>query len=335
MTLAKGLASILVFALLFAGCSDDSGKSGGGSADHQGTAVQVPRPQVPPLLKYRFEQGRKSHCLHSTMIDVQTGMGPMTLGMVFDIGKEVVELTPEGAAKFTYTYDRVRMKSQNPMMGVAAEYDSESEDAERQAQNQAVIGGVALTGSILTLTQHPDGSITDLSGMDEVVKKMQDLVVDDPTGAMSMGMLNGMFSNEAWEILLELPGVVFPDESLKKGATWTQDSPVTLPMLGTLGMTTTYTFVGSEQKDKTTIATITSVAKLDPESLKTPEPDPADPIAAMLSQLKVSSGDLTGTATFDMEAGRLIKSESTLKLTMELMGMPMENTTQFKLEFVK
>ncbi len=335
MTLMKGLAPLLVLALLFAGCSDDSGESGGGgTADNQGTAVKVPETRTKPMLEYRFEQGHKSHYVFTMKNDTVTGMGPIALEMIFDVTVEVMEVTPTGAAKITYTYDRVRMKSQNPMMAVAAEYDSDSENAEAQARNPALIGGVALTGAVLTLTQHPDGSITDLSGMDAVVKKMQDSLVDDPAGAMDMGMLKDLFSNEGWKEFLELYSVIFPEKEPKEGATWTRDAPIPLLMLGKVGMTATYTFVKSEEKDETTIGTITSVAKLDAESYRAPEPDPADPMGAILSQLKVTSGDVIGTATFDMEAGRLIKNETDYKLTLELMGMPMENATSFTMEVV-
>ena len=45
------------------------------------------------------------------------------------------------------------------------------------------ISTVALSGAVLTLTRSPDGSITDLSGMDAVVEKLLETMGDSPAAA--------------------------------------------------------------------------------------------------------------------------------------------------------
>lgn len=312
----NALIPLLVLAVCIASCSKDSG---GGSTGE----IENARPA--PLLEYRFEPGRESHYVHTTKIALKSPMFNSDQEMIFDVKVKPVKPEADGAFQLTCTYDRVRMKGNNPMAGGTAEYDSAAEDAAEQAKNPIVMPAVVIEGAEVVMTQRSDGKITSLSGMDAVAEKMSTRISETPGAGMVAGMLKGMYSDEAWQKTLEALTVVFPAETLEPGATWDEESKFPIPGLGEFGMSTTYTYQGSDDTGTTTVANLTYVSKLALEGFKPPEADPNNPMAGMMASLKFTSGLVTGTITFDMEAGRTLTHESNARMGMEMMGMQMQN----------
>jgi len=317
---------MLILVLCFASCSDESGGGGAGKA-------KVVRPT--PLLKYRFEQGQETHYLQTMKAAQKSDMFNSSQEMIFDVIVKAVKPEADGACQFTCTYDRVRMKGNNPMAGGAAEYDSKAEDAATQAKNPVVIGAVAIEGAVIAMTQQADGRITSLSGMDAVGEKMTTMAAENPSAMMVALMLKNMYTDEAWKKNLESLSVIFPSETLEPGATWDDERKIPIPGLGEIGVSTTYTFKGSEDTGATTVATVTYVFTFDLDGFKPPEVDPGDPMAALLASLKLTSGGGTGALTFDMEAGRMMKSERDLQMGVEMMGMKMQNEMKMTYELVE
>jgi uncharacterized protein DUF6263 len=321
MKLATGLVPILVLLLLFTACG--SGTEGGGGG---GEELNVPETPSTPLLKYQFEKGEKLHYLYSTDQTLKMAMGDITQEMIFNITMDVNEVLPDGAGKMTYTYERARFKGTNPVMG-SAEYDSKAENAEEQAQNPMVISAAALDGAKLDLTRHPDGKISDLTGMTAVLGKILGTTGDDPNAQTTEGMLKEMFSDKAWAKTLEAAALIFEDETAEVGATWTIDRSITMPMMGEFKLNPTFTFDATEERDGVMVARISAASVLDQNSFTPAPADESNPMSAMLASMKISSGEWKGTFEFDMTNGVVLMNRSDLKMSLEMMGMQMDGNT--------
>ena len=109
--------------------------------------------------------------------------------------------------------------------------------------------------------------------------------------------------------MMQQASLTLPKDSIKKGTTWTKPVTTKTPF-GTMTITTTYTFQGSETRNKVSLEKIATKSEMFIENDKNAE-----------ISVKVKSADMQGTIYFDNQLGRLIDSTQTQKMVLEISAM--------------
>ncbi|MBW3542654.1 MAG: hypothetical protein KY476_20515 [Planctomycetes bacterium] len=219
-----------------------------------------------------------------------------TMDQTMNIGWHVKNVEADGSARIEQTVRRVRLTMKNPFLNV--EYDSDKPDEaadEGPAGNFKKIFG-ALVGKTFKLTMTPQGAIEDMElpeGIEEALPKAQ------PGFAAPL-------DKESLKRLSSQANIAFPAEPVKKGETWGDKADVKLPF-GTMVMDNQFTYLGPEERDGRTLQKIQLKPKI------TLAADPDSPV-----QIKLKSTDAKGTILFDNQLGRLVASEMTQKMEMDL-----------------
>jgi hypothetical protein len=170
--------------------------------------------------------------------------------------------------------------------------------------------GVApFLGEKFTVTMSRRGEITALQPSDKLAKLFQGN--KEEAGGMQGFSLQGVAK------LLQQPLILLPEDKVSEGSGW--EAQRDLPSaLGTLKQTLTYKFAGFGDQKEAKIARIELSGTI------------AAPKAAAPDAPKLKASELTGTAQFDSEAGRLVEmtARQTLELTTVYANTPLSVKTE-------
>jgi hypothetical protein len=157
-----------------------------------------------------------------------------------------------------------------------------------------------------------------MSGRGELSEiKVPQKLLDSLRQAGPEAAAGGMFSEEGLKNLISQSSLTLPDSSLDQGKSWTQQSKVPVPMIGTMVLDKTYTYMGLQPNDPAQ-RHITLDTKITLE-----------PAADANVAVKIKSQAAKGDFSFDAEAGRIVTSRvnDQLQMSLSVMGQEFEQTT--------
>ena len=164
----------------------------------------------------------------------------------------------------------------------------------------------ALIGSEFTLTLNTKtNKVTKVDGRDDFIKKL------GSANQQMEPLLKKILTDEALKQMADPTFGVTPDGPKKKDDTWTSTSILNLGPIGTYENKYTYKLVGTDEKTKAEKIEVTTEM-----TYKAPTGDDTGlPFKIKSADLKTKDKQTPGTILFDTVAGRLISSESKLKLS--------------------
>ena len=231
-----------------------------------------------------------------------------SLSQTVDLHWSVKSVLPDGVADMTQTIDRVRTKIQGP--GQTFEFDSDSGKPPEGPAAQ-VLGPMlkSLVGAEFSFRMNGRGELSEIKVPQKLLESLRQA---GPAAAAS-----SMFSEEGMKNLISQSNLTLPDSSLEPGKSWTQQSKVPFPMIGTMVLDKTYTYKGPDPKDPA-LRQITLETKI-----------MLEPAADSNVAVKIKSQEGKGDFSFDVEAGRIVASRVNDKVQMSLssMGRELERTT--------
>ena len=260
----------------------------------------VPKPAQPTgqkiTLKLNLPKGtvRKSASNVDMKMDIGIGDQPIAMNMVMgmEMGFDVQDVDTDGNHTVKLTYDRMKMKMDGP---VALEFDSAKKDGDF---NPLTAAFGALVGQSLTMKMTPQGKITEVTGADELAKKLGAAI---PGAEEQIKQQLKETENQVGQLVAN-----FPDKPVDNGDTWTAKmkmggaTPMTVDATYTLlDRTGEEALVGFDGKIEGALTgTMTGTMHID---LKTGWTNSAN------MKMKVSGKQ--GGATIDMDATTKITSE--------------------------
>jgi hypothetical protein len=168
----------------------------------------------------------------------------------------------------------------------------------------------SLKGQTFKLTLNAKGEVTKLEGYDEFMKKLGS--DNDATAKL----LKSFMSEDTLKASAAESFAFLPDKAVNKGDTWKRTQAVPLGPLGNLKGETTYTDKGPG-KDGQEITFEQTLAYSPPK-----EDDAGLPFKITKGEMKAEKA--SGTMVFDVSKGRLVRTDSTMKmkgsLTFEVAG---------------
>lgn len=251
------------------------------------------------LLRWKFTEGETLEVtVDQHTVTATTGAGKptgiditMQLRMAWTIGA----VAEDGSARMTQQFERfaVTMKSGT---AEAIEYDSDSESKPSGSAANIAAAVSPVIGAEFAVTMTNRGAIRDVKLSDAASEAFNS--VESPA-------LKQLFSAEGISRLLSQAAVEFPEAEVATNSEWAT-TLVTPSALGTLKQDRTYTLTTPEDINGKTLERINLSGRL---VIEAGEQAPSK--STLIDQ------ELTGTMLFDAEAGRLVSSQSTQKLTTE------------------
>ena len=276
-------------------------------------------------LRYRWTKGdalryRVTQQTTTTITGIP-GMDNLTIdqSIIQVVKMTVAEVAADGTATLNQSVESFKMNTMSPMF--SAGYDSDKPDAATDDLSARLKGVLApMIGQSYTVVMAPSGEVVKVEGISKLAEKMFSNMSADPAAA---GVLDGLKASLSDESMRSLMGQSFaqaPNRPLKIGESWTTEIVQSNPMLGgtiTSVKLTLKTVGGDDAKRVATIGLDSSV-KQDPAKPGSPNP------MGMTLQLSTGTGD--GEQTFDLAAGRLVRSTVRMNLPMSMSGQGPDGT---------
>lgn len=272
--------------------------------------------EEPVLLRYKLEKGATL----ITRAKSETKTSQTIMGTNYDttigqsaIGVDVVDqVDADGTAKIKTKVERLKSSAK---LGVAGDFEFDSQKTDR---DKASILGAALTplyerivGSELQLEVTPRGVVKSYTGYAQLVG---DLVKDNPLASQFAG--GG--SDDAAKLTAQGQWIVFPEKAIKTGENWEMPYEMDIPKLGLIKGKQTVTLLSLENRDGHVVAKLSSSADIAFDLN-------IDMGVAKVSG-KITTSNSTGSAEFDVTAGKLLKQNAELTLGGQL-SVVANNTT--------
>ena len=267
------------------------------------------------VLRYRVTQQT------TTTINGIPGMDNLTVeqSIIQVIKTTAGEVAADGTTTLSQSVESLKMNTTSPMF--SAGYDSEKPDAatdDLSARLKAVLA--PMIGQPYTVVMAPTGEVVKVDGLSKLAEKMFSNMPADP---MSAGMFDGLkasLSDDSMRSLLSQSFAQAPNRALKIGESWTAEVVQNNPMLGGTITSVKMTLKAVAGEDPKRVATIgiDSAVKQDPAKPASPNP------MGMTLQLSTGTGD--GEQTFDLSAGRLVRSVVNMNLPMSMSGQAPDGT---------
>ncbi len=197
---------------------------------------------------------------------------------------------------------------------VVIEYKYESMKVEGGPLVQQIAGQVQkLAGSVVTFTLSPTLQASRVEGFKEMLEK---LIGEDPTAKQ----IASMMSEDTFKQQIEGIFSFVPDKPVRIGDKWERKAAITLGPLGGFNTQNSYQYDGKETVNGKPSDKITGAMTL------TYVPPKEEAVGAF--PIKITKGDLKGETPrssywFDAAAGKLIRQQSTVKVSGTLTGTAM------------
>jgi len=252
-------------------------------------------------LRWKFQPGETLHYVMDQKTTTSVKGGPQdvksTMSQVIDLEWAVKEVGPDGLASLTQKITRVRTKIEAAFG--AFEFDSkEAKDPEGLIGASLVPLLRALVGAEFTFKMSPQGELTDVKVPDKILETLKKMGAAGGSG--------GMFSEEGMKNMVSESSLALPKGDLEKGKSWTKQTKIAMPPIGSMTLDKTYSYQGADTKDGKNLERIDLDTKVDIQ------PAPANNI-----EIKIQSQDGKGTFFFDNATGRIADSRVSEKLEMQ------------------
>jgi hypothetical protein len=256
-------------------------------------------------LRWKFKAGEKLHYImdqRSTTTATLPGGEQMrtTLTQTIEMTWTVKSVDPDGQAALTQTITRIR----DQLEGLVGSYTYDSKEG---GEPSSLIAAPkipvfkALLGAEVPFKMNARGETSDVRIPEALAKSLGEL-------GPAAGAAGVLFTEEGMKEMISRSGLVLPEEDLRAGKTWTQQSRNTSPA-GTLVMTSTYRYEGPAPNDGPDAVRIALQVNAE---IQPAEADAKENAGG----LKIRSQKSEGSYTFDNAAGHLLRSS--LKESIEV-----------------
>src|SRR5262245_32920332 len=281
-----------------------------------GALRAAPTPEENPL-RYKFKEGEKL----KYVLDQKMTMEMSILGMdvtiemtqVMDMTWAVDKVDKNGKATMTQTIGRVQMTMDTPMGKV--ELDSAKKEDPDDPIGKMIAPMIrAMAGAEITATMNPRGELRDIKLSEKFKKALKNV----PQGGGGFPGFGDMFSEEGMKQMMSQGGLILPEKEPKVKDTWANKVEQKSEM-GKMIVDSKYTYLGSttENDKKFDKIGIKGDLKIEPKE-------------DAQATIKLKSQDMEGTALFDRAAGRLVKTNATQNMTMDVSAMGQDITMKMK-----
>jgi hypothetical protein len=257
-------------------------------------------------LRYQFKEGDKPTYTMEQKMTMEMMIGAQaiktTMNQVMDFNWDIKSVDKDGKAQMTQTITRVKLTVDGPQG--KAEFDSKDNKEPTDPIGKLLAPALkTLVGAEIAMTMDPRGQPTDIKLSD----KFKEALKNNPA---AQGPQAEMLSEDGIKKMMTQSGLILPEGAVKMGANWTNKAEMKLGALGKMNINTQYNYDGPETKDGKTLQKIT----LKPDV--TLEADPNAPV-----KTSIKSQDSKGKALFDNKEGRLVETNLTQELVMEINAM--------------
>jgi len=212
-----------------------------------------------------------------------------TLTQTIDLSWVVKDVAADGTADASWTIDRMRTRIESAIGAFA--YDSKDEKVPEGPVAAALVPTLkVLVGAQFPFKINPQGELSDVQIPEKVAQVLRD------AGQAASGA-NTPFSEEGLKNMITQSSLALPADDLAVGETWSKQTKVPSPPVGTMTLDTTFTYLGPDPKEAN-IEKIGLATKLGVE----PQPDSN-------VKLVINSQEAKGEFSFDNAAGRVVNSE--------------------------
>jgi hypothetical protein len=270
----------------------------------------------PARLEYKWAIGDEArYRIVQTNSTTMTGIPQQPETIINHTLTQVVRQTVEsasedGGVRLRQTFESVHLQLEVPASN-RSETGGTGREAAAMASTMANTAMSAMVGESILISVSPTGLVTKVEGMSRLLEKMVAKLPASEGQQQSMDQLKAMMGDEPMRKMIERSFAVFPDTPVSPGESWTRETEVPLPFLGTMTATTTSTFKGMEVVDGSQMARLAMVVVMKPRA-GTPAP-PSGPFSGSVSDTKTEADVL-----FDATLGRLYKATTTMATTMTM-----------------
>ncbi len=250
-------------------------------------------------LRWKFQPGEvlRYQTNQTTTSKVKDGDGKeilQTLTLTIDLSWAVKAVDPSGSASLTQTIDRIRTTATMP-------FGKFSHDSKEAGDASSPAGPIfkMLVGSEIGFKMSPRGELSEIKLSEKLLATLKG--GDEPAGAQ------GQFSEAGLKNMLELMGIVLPEEAVDPGATWARKLAIPAGPDGqTRAADQTFTYAGPDPSGGGKAEAIELATRFEPIKA-----DPNVPVT-------IKSEEARGKYLFDNAGGRI--ESSTLTQHVELTG---------------
>jgi hypothetical protein len=262
-------------------------------------------------LRYKFKPGDQLQYELRQDMTMAMNVGGMNIDMqmnqTIDVSWNIRAVDQAGNAKMTQKFERVRFTMEGGPIGKIA-YDSKDGKDPEGPFGQAM-GPIlkAMAGSEFEMTMTPRGEIKDVNVPEKITDALKNL-----QGAAGFG---NMFTEERLKQMTGQAGLQLPVEAVAKGKTWSSTLAMKMPF-GKMTVNNLMTYEGPASREGKNLERVTIKPTVTLEG---------DGAAAI--DVKIKSQDTMGAAYFDNTAGRLVETNLTQNMEMEV-SVAGQNFTQ-------
>jgi hypothetical protein len=251
-------------------------------------------------LRWEFRKGKSYRYVLMQQIEASMKLQDKILKTkmtdISDVTWVVTDVTPDGSAEMTWTFDRMRSKLESPSGN--SEFDSSKKSSEPQVGPRATARTIAesIVGAPFAVVMTDRGDVTKVVVPEKVSAAIK-----------AAGPAGQTFSERGIKQLIGASAMLLPEKAVSAGTTWTQKRTIELAGVCTLETDTTYTDKG-EAPGMPHLRQIKGDVKL---QIRQPE-------HAQFT-VRVTSQDNASTLLFDTAAGQLSRSNGNQSMHLELL----------------
>lgn len=240
-------------------------------------------------LKYTVQQTMNTH------MEDGANAADTTMKQAMDMSWKVTDVTSDGNAKIDQQIDRVRLSMEGGVFGTGAEFDS----ADSGAPSNPIVKAMSdvfrqIIGQPFEVTMNTTGKVVEVEVPPALLKSLT---------ASGAGVSN-VLSEDALKQMMSQSSVTLPEGAVSRNQTWETAQRVELPF-GAMKVDSRMTYLGPDPE--------TGLAKIAMQPSVSVEPKKDSPL-----QLKLTNTSGNGTILFDRQNGRIVRSELSLQLEMEI-----------------
>jgi len=219
-----------------------------------------------------------------------------TMTQTIDTQWKIRSVNEEGVADMSQTITRVQMTLKGP--GIAYDVDTDAKEIPDGLGKPIAETLKSLVNNSFQLKMNTLGEVIDVTVPEEMANAIQ--------AAPGGEQLAGTFSEEGIENMIIQGTPSFPEKAVDEGAKWSREFSMKIPPVGTMNIVSTYTYAGVQEGDP----------PLDKLTVGLKQSIDAEGAGGM--QINMKDQQTEGTILFDNQAGRMVRSETKQKVTMEI-----------------
>lgn len=265
----------------------------------------------PVKLEHKYPEGSKvteQKTVHVHQVLTLAGMDVETdVDQVITTKQTVKPRKADGSTPIEVEFSSMKVHMALPG-GVSIDFDSADPPKDVDPQYKFFTDAFkALSGARYTFTVDARGKVQSVEGSQSILDKANDL--DPKAGELLQSRLSPETLKRAWEQDSDR----IPDILVRPGEPWTRSEVLDLGMGQTMTFGRKFEYAGTVEKDGKTLDKIQFQAT---GVTYAQAPDPKSPVSVDKSDLKIKSS--AGTLLFDRDAGRVVESTESTRITGSL-----------------